>query len=75
MRCHKCKKVAKQGTSPSWRQNLCPNCFNKEESINQTKILAPDQLRVKTNPVDAYLDAGTLYELQRMEQIPFQENG
>lgn len=67
MRCKDCKKIVKEPRAMSWKRLLCPKCFNKTSwHVTQGETFTANESRITTNPVDEYLDLGTLYELEKM---------
>jgi len=68
MICKICKKRTISPTAKSWENRTCNKCHLKKNTILKQTVLAPEQIRIKTNPVDIYLDRGTLYELEQLDK-------
>ena len=68
MICKECKKRTISPTAKSWENGICNKCHLKKNPKLKQLVLAPEQVRLKTNPVDIYLDRGTLYELEHLDK-------
>ena len=65
--CKRCGIRVEHIKSESWEIGVCPTCYPYvEPTQNFDETTVPYRFRLKSSPVDDYLDHGTVMEMKRL---------